>query len=180
MDFYVYLHRRKSDNVVFYVGKGTGRRAKIRNGRNNHWNNIVNKHGFVIEIVQTGMQEWWALEMEENLIAFYGRENLCNGTNGGEGITGYKHSDETKLIISQKGRGLTRSEETRKRMVEAQKGRQINLVDCSNGMRFLSCGKAEKWLKENGKPKATRQAIGKAARKVVPSAYGFKWSFVDR
>ena len=99
--FYVYVHRRATDGLVFYVGKGTGKRAWALNGRNKHWHNIVKKHGRTVEIVQSGMQEWWALEMEIDLISSYGRDNVCNMTDGGEGASGFTHSPETKKRLSE-------------------------------------------------------------------------------
>lgn len=56
-DFYVYLHRRATDGRVFYVGKGVSTRAWRKDKRNQHWKNIVKKHGYIVEIVQDGMQE---------------------------------------------------------------------------------------------------------------------------
>ena len=106
IDFYIYLHRKATTGEVFYVGKGSGRRAWKSTGRSLHWDNIVAKHGYTIEIVQDGMSEWWAHEMERDLIALHGRENLCNFTDGGEGISG--------VIFSEEGR-KNRAEGTRKR-----------------------------------------------------------------
>ena len=57
MSYYVYLHRRGTDNEVFYVGKGKGRRAWHTWGRNKHWRNSVDKHGFFVDIVVDDLQE---------------------------------------------------------------------------------------------------------------------------
>ena len=98
-DFYVYLHRKATTGEVFYVGKGYGKRAwSLRRGLK--WQSIVAKHGFVVEIAQFGLQEWAAFELEISLIAYYGRENLCNLTDGGEGMSGFKYSDEFKANVS--------------------------------------------------------------------------------
>lgn len=100
-DFYVYVHKRASDGRVFYVGKGRNFRAFSKKGRNEYWHRIVAKHGYTVEIVQSGMQEWWAFELECELIALYGRENLCNLTDGGEGVSGAIRSEESKRKASQ-------------------------------------------------------------------------------
>lgn len=119
--FYVYVHRRATDGRVFYVGKGKGKRAyEIRN-RSIYWNRIVARHGYTIEIVQDNMQEWWSFELERDLIAFYGRENLANFTDGGEGATGAKRSAETIAKHVAKHTGLKRSKETCIRISEALK-----------------------------------------------------------
>ena len=49
--FYVYEHVRNDTGQVFYVGKGSGRRAYYSSGRNKHWHRIVNKHGFSVTIL---------------------------------------------------------------------------------------------------------------------------------
>lgn len=96
MNFFVYLHRRASNGKVFYVGKGCRYRHNSKWNRSKHWENIVNKHGYTIEIVQTGMQEWWAFELECELILKYRDHGLCNRTDGGEGASGVVVSEETK------------------------------------------------------------------------------------
>jgi hypothetical protein len=96
MDYFVYLHRRASNNKVFYVGKGCRYRHKVTEGRSEHWHNIVRKHGYTIEIVQQGMQEWWAFELERELVLKYKDQGLCNRTDGGEGASGHKITEETR------------------------------------------------------------------------------------
>jgi len=51
---YIYLHRRNDTGEVFYVGKGTGKRATETHSRNSHWHNVVNKAGFTAEIIAKG------------------------------------------------------------------------------------------------------------------------------
>lgn len=106
-DFYVYIHRRATDGSVFYVGKGHGSRATSKFGRNAYWSRIVKRHGFVAEIVLSGLQEWFAFEFERELIAYYGRSTLCNMTDGGDGTSGMPawnrgkpHGTETRAKIS--------------------------------------------------------------------------------
>ena len=67
-NFYVYLHRRKTDGKVFYVGKGHDKRAWTTDGRNQYWFNIVKKHGFYIEILLNNIQAWYAFELEKETI----------------------------------------------------------------------------------------------------------------
>lgn len=122
-DYYVYLHRRATDGKVFYVGKGHGRRAFDKNnGRSKWWKSIVKKYGYNVEIYLNGLQEWYAIELEKELIAYYGRENICNMTDGGEGMSGWTPSEETIKKRTSKTIGQKRTEETKKRMSEAKKG----------------------------------------------------------
>ena len=88
-DFYVYIHRKATTGEIFYVGKGTGRRAWTSKSRNVYWHRVVKKHGLVVEIVLDGLQEWAALELEIDCIALHGRKStgygsLINLTDGGE------------------------------------------------------------------------------------------------
>ena len=71
MDYYVYIHRKATDKSIFYVGKGSKRRAWGRN-RSDHWHRVVNKHGLIVEIYRTGLQEWYAYELEAELILLHG------------------------------------------------------------------------------------------------------------
>jgi len=106
-DYYVYVHRRADDGAVFYVGKGTlGRAWQKGSKRNEHWKRVVAKHGLIVEIVETGYQDWYAQEREIELIAFYGIDNLCNMTLGGEcGGAGRNWSDESKAKLSASKKG---------------------------------------------------------------------------
>ncbi len=126
--FYVYVHRKKSDSSIFYVGKGTKDRAYRKKGRNRYWHNIVNKHGYYVEIVQNHISEWVALELEKYLISEYKNlgYKLCNLTEGGEGISGYAHTEEAKKRVSIANTGKTHTEEARKKMSESRKGRKLS------------------------------------------------------
>jgi hypothetical protein len=100
---YVYIHRRKSNGTVFYVGQGVRRRAWRTDNRNIHWRRIVGKHGYTVHIVFDGLSQVCAFSMEAALIRFYGRSNLCNLTDGGEvGPLGMKQSE--KMIRAQSER----------------------------------------------------------------------------
>lgn len=105
--YYVYIHRRKSDNRIFYVGKGKGCRYNSRGSRNNHWKNVVNKHGFTSKKIKTNLSEVEALELEEILIKRIGISNLTNRNYFNGGQSGYKHSEESKKMMSQSMKGRT-------------------------------------------------------------------------
>jgi hypothetical protein len=97
--FYIYLHKRISDNIVFYVGKGCRGRSNQKYGRNNLWQKIDKKHGSYVEIYADNLTEDEAFEIERNLIKQYGRINdntgtLANLTDGGEGVSGWNGTKE--------------------------------------------------------------------------------------
>lgn len=86
--FYVYEHRRLSDGVVFYIGKGAGDRAFSPASRNRKWRFTADKHGWASEIVRANMHEACAFTLERCLISLYGASQLSNMTTGGEGRAG--------------------------------------------------------------------------------------------
>jgi hypothetical protein len=103
-DFYVYLHRKATTGEIFYIGKGQGNRATESSGRSTPWRSTSNKHGLIVEIIQDGLQEWAAFELEQGLIALHGRRDcgygaLVNMTDGGEGSSGRIYDDAAKQRI---------------------------------------------------------------------------------
>lgn len=106
--YYVYLHK-KLNGEVFYVGKGKGNRAYSKHNRNPHWENVVKKHGFTAEIVLADLQEWYAFELEKELISYYGLKSeggtLVNIVSGGGGNGNYVFTEEDRKLISQKNSG---------------------------------------------------------------------------
>lgn len=190
--FYVYLHRTESGQV-FYVGKGQGNRAWSKKNRNISWRRTASRQGLVVELLYEGLPEKRALELEIETIAYYGRENLVNLTDGGEGVSGRKVSEESRAKMRERklGRKFTvehcanlskaklgkakppRTPEHRARLREVMPGRQIT---CSNGQTFAKIKDAEAWLREKGFPKASVGGLHTAAKN-KRTAYGFSWKF---
>ena len=130
MTFYTYCHARESDGKVFYIGKGHGNRAFSKNGRNSWWHSVVNKHGLTTEILAEWQTEEEAFAHEKFLIAcFRGMSApLVNIANGGQGSSGFKHSEEWKEKISAMYKGVKRpspSPEAREKIRAKLKGRKI-------------------------------------------------------
>ena len=90
MDFYVYLHKKKTTGEVFYVGKGCGKRAWVESNRSDHWKRVRSKYGLIVEIVMDKLQEWYAYEVEAELTLKYGLNRdggiLVNQIHGGWGV----------------------------------------------------------------------------------------------
>jgi len=133
--FYVYVHRRADDNRIFYVGKGKRDRATSKQ-RNQYWKRIVALHGYTIEIVIDSMPEEKAHQLEMDLISYYGKKNLANLTDGGEGRSGSKQSSSTREKISQKLVGIEKTAATKLKMKEAQ-----NKFEAKEIRRIQSLGK---------------------------------------
>lgn len=123
-DFYVYIHKRQSDGIVFYVGKGRGKRAYYFHERNDHWKKTLKKHGCNVEIVERRLSECEAFKLEKILIAKFQSEKLCNKTNGGEGTSGYKFTEDQKKRLSESHKGYVVTEEAKIKISRAHKGRK--------------------------------------------------------
>ena len=109
----LYIHIRKSDNIIFYIGIGNEKRPYIKGTRSTFWKNEVKKHNYNIEILSNNLTWENAQEAEIQLIKLYGRRDLglgclVNLTNGGEGSPGCVTSEETKIKLSKalKGKNL--------------------------------------------------------------------------
>lgn len=108
---FVYQHRRNDNNAIFYIGIGSDkRRAFKKSGRNKHWHNIVNKHGFSVEYLYENISKEDACEIEKQLIAKYGRfcdgGILVNSSIGGDlKALGCKQTDEQRKERSDKYKG---------------------------------------------------------------------------
>ncbi len=115
--YLLYLHRRKTDDIVFYVGIGNSKRPYIKNTRSSFWKNEVQKHNYTIEILTDNLNWENAQESEIRLIKLYGRRDLglgtlVNLTDGGDGSPGVIQSEESKLkkslALKGKNLGITR------------------------------------------------------------------------
>lgn len=137
--FYVYEHWRSDKGKPFYVGKGsiisTGthrgqkRRAFCMDNRNKLHKKITRRLALkglqpIVKIVfETGSEDA-AFAEEIRRIKFWRDSGvfLANFVDGGGGVVGWKHSEETKKKISRMKRGIrtrlghTPSEETRRKL----------------------------------------------------------------
>lgn len=112
--YYVYELIEPTTKKVFYVGKGHGYRIfqhekLYESDKNTHKKNKIKKilnNGckIIYNIVFIGSEKE-CLEKEVELIALYGKNNLTNKTQGGEGTSGYILSKETKQKISKSRKG---------------------------------------------------------------------------
>lgn len=131
----VYLHRRKDNNEVFYVGIGNDiKRAYDNKNRTNiFWKNVVNKYGYIVEIVEENLSWFDACIKEKELIKKYGRRDinegtLVNMTDGGDGQSNpseetrkklkYKKTEEHKAKLRTYQLGVKQSEETIKKRID--------------------------------------------------------------
>lgn len=135
-DYYTYAWLRE-DGTPYYIGKGRGRRAYLKR----RWKPPTKDR---ILILKRNLTEEEAFRHEVYMIHLYGRKsqggilhNLCDG---GEGSSGAILTPETREKMSQVRRGKPlawpesrpryHSEELKKKMSEAHKGRKEVKTEC--------------------------------------------------
>lgn len=68
-DYYVYMHKRKDNGLIFYVGKGRNNRCNVKTHRNKDWFRVVTEAGgFVSEFIHTGLTSDEAEEQEHTYL----------------------------------------------------------------------------------------------------------------
>ena len=119
MHYYTYAYLRE-DRTPYYIGKGTGNRIYSTN-------RIIKspKDKSRIIYLKQNLTEEEAFKHEIYMIDVFGRIDLGTGilhnrTDGGDGNS--NPSEETRKKISEAKKGRTHSEETKKKMSEAKKG----------------------------------------------------------
>lgn len=142
----VYLHRKKTDDSVFYVGMGSIKRAYVNANRGNWWNGVVNKYGYYVQIYKENLSKEEAFELEIELIEKYGRIDigtgcLINQTSGGplfcrlsyssmisksKSLKSVNRTKEWNNKISKALKGKTKNKEWRDKLSKAQTGKKMS------------------------------------------------------
>jgi|TARA_R110000824_G_C15035080_1_gene659778 hypothetical protein len=180
-EYYVYTHENPITKDVFYVGIGKGNRAhNAWAGRNDFWQNYVNKHGFNVVIIASGLTRPQAGKIEVKLISELGRRQideggvLVNRSEGGDGgSSGYTHTEEFKKNMSEARKGkCTRkvrklSKETKAKISEKLKSRPITWEK-----PVLQYDKQGNFIKEW--PSAKKAKLETGAKSIFEVASGYK------
>jgi hypothetical protein len=187
MDNYiVYYYLREDFSSPYYVGYGRPRRINSRHSRRNGAEILPSRERRWV--VKSGLTKEEAIELEIKHIALWKRECdggvLLNQNLGGEGkpggqktkgFTGRKHTEETKIKISQKvagknnpSYGVPCSEERKRKISERAKQRFSDgakspssvsyLLVSPSGENYEVFGELKKFCKENKISYATMQA----------------------
>lgn len=152
--FYIYVHCRPNGEP-FHVGKGSGKRSQqLTRGRNQYHRNVVAKHGKENILIYTRNceSEAKAFEHERWMKLWCEAQGykLTNLTDGGGGVSGYRHTSEAKIKIGKvakitsKGNknclGRKDSEETKQKRNTKLKGNK-NCLGHKNSLGY-------RWSKE--------------------------------
>ena len=175
MAFFTYSHQTADTGKIFYIGKGSRKDRQIAKiGRNKHWHNIVKKHGFTAKILAYWDTEQEAFAHEKLLIASFRDmgHKLANYTDGGEGSSGAKITEETRIKL----RNRPYKKESYEKVAKAL-CKKVICIDLNK--EFNSGLEAVKWLKQNGHSKATSGAISVGIRK-DKVRYGYRWKFSQK
>lgn len=116
---------------VRYVGKGHDRRAysfSHRKGHHKNWINSLKKQGKTprVTIIEQNLSEQQSLEREIFWIKTYKDRGckLTNATEGGDGVSGHKHSPEARIKMGAANKGRKRSKEEVANVVAAITGKR--------------------------------------------------------
>lgn len=154
--FYVYQLRLETSEEPFYIGKGKAGRISAhftssQLKKKSYKNNILNKAikdgvQIIITKLHENITEQEAFDLEMHYIAMYGRIDLgtgilANHTDGGEGMSGYVPTKETKLKLSMSNVGQKRSEETKINISNSKKGKTIGHENHFSGKRHTEATK---------------------------------------
>lgn len=170
--FYVYtLTDPRKDDEPFYVGKGIGYRARshLRPSARDQNNfkmaviKAIRAEGLEpgIKILEDNLEEQIAFQCESTLISRYGRRVdgsgcLTNLTLGGDGSSGYRHTEDTKEKMRKpKNRTLPsrrQSEETKAKISESLIGKPSRAL----GYRWTEEQKAQLSARQVGRACPTK------------------------
>lgn len=177
----VYKHTTPSEKV--YIGITSQKpNERWRNGKgykkSTYFNNAINKYDWdniKHEILFNNFTEQMAKLMEQCLIALYSsfdRRFGYNMTLGGEGVLGKILSEETRKKLSEANKGKCLSEETKKKMSDSKKGENNPMYGkylSEETKKKMSESKKGKYLSEGTKKKLSIKVICLTTNKIFDS-----------
>lgn len=182
--WYVYVDYRLDTSLPFYVGKGDAARVK-RQERNRYHQNIVAKHGFRRDVVFETQDERVALDREVTLIRELrtrDRYGGANFTDGGDGVSGLKHSPEAikKNRVAHTGVCYTEQtcEKKKRSMLASVKVRRQQVQRLgADGNVTATYGSVSEAARAIGKP-GSATLVSRCCRGKVATFLGSGWRYV--
>jgi len=170
---YAYLREHSSPNgeagTPYYIGKG--KKYRTHHPHTNCGAKPPKDKKFILKIFD-GLSNKEACSLEIALIRIFGRLDLGTGclrnrTNGGQGISGWKHSEETKRKMRESAIGKTMSAVAKKKMSDVKKGKKP--IATTKGMKF-----SEGTRKKMSKSRTGQKRTDAAKKKISDSKIGHK------
>lgn len=154
--FYTYAYLRE-DGSPYYIGKGKGNRAYSK-----HRKHIKVPSKDKILILKNNLTEDDAFKHEIYMINIFGRKDIGTGvlvnlSNGGDGVSGYKHTEESKFKMKSSKRPPV-SKETKEKISKTLTGRKKTPLT-EEQKRKIS--ETKKRLFKEGKYKTPNGMLGK-------------------
>ena len=165
--YYIYACLRE-DGTPYYIGKGQADRAWAK-----HKYHKVPPPDKII-ILESDLTEVDAFASERKYIQQYGRKDIGTGilrnmTDGGDGVVGHKHSEETKkkITLARMGKptnlGKIMSEEQKQKLREVNKGKIVS-ADTGRKISEAKKGKPGKPHSEESKAKMKASQLARWAK----------------
>jgi hypothetical protein len=184
--WYVYVDSKSDTGQPFYVGKGNLARVN-RKERNRYHCNIVQKHGLCRNVVFQTNNEREALDKEISLIKELKTRDCYGGANftdGGDGVSGFKHSHESleKNRLAHIGRTQHVNTCMKKSISMCQSSRvhrmSVDQTDTQTNKIIAVYSSVCAAARSIGKPFAA-SLISRCCRGKVKTFAGYGWKYSD-
>jgi hypothetical protein len=205
-EWYIYAYYQEGFAEPFYVGKGKGNRAYNHiqpcniNQRNKFHSKLKSllKAGYTPEIVilSDGLSESEANIEEIRYINYFGRKDLGKGpllnmTDGGEGSSGYKPTEESILKFKETIRSRTikpvivRSEEWKQNLSKRSKGNTYGLNKPAPNRRRIKQSYRGRIIREYDYIRQVSDygynvsGVNNVLRGISEKYKGYKWEYIN-
>ena len=161
--YYVYAYIRSKDSKTakagtpYYIGKG----KDVRAWGDHKYLSVPKEHNLIV-ILETNLTELGAFAIERRLILWWGRKDIGSGillnlTDGGEGTSGYKYTEEQLARMSIQRTGRILSEETKLKMSVAALGKPKTKEHAKN----ISLGQMGRIISEEQRMNHSKKMLGR-------------------